>query len=117
MSEDFEFTVEITGEKSLVKSLVERIEQDENTAARIVEVRPTRDETKQAFGIHEIETAIAIFKGAYYLGKLSAFILEKISGPKTKISVLTPHGSVEIRWHEKLSENDVRALLRKAAEL
>jgi len=117
MSVNFELTVEITGEKSLIESLADAIRQDENPAASVLGTRPTKDETKQAFGIHEIETAIAVFKGAYYLGQLAAFILEKINGPKTKISVLTPYGSVDIHWHEKLSEDEVRAKLRKAVEL
>jgi hypothetical protein len=117
MSDSFELTVEITAEKSLVNSLADDIRKDGDPAANVLEIRSTKDETKQAFGIHELETAIAIFKGAYYLGQLAAFIFEKINGPKTKVSILTPYGSVEIRWHEKLTEDEVRALLRKAAEL
>jgi hypothetical protein len=117
MSDDFELKIEITGEKSLIASLADAIKSDANDDATILQTRPAKDESKQAFGIHEFETAIAVVKGSYYVGQLASYIHDKIKGPKTKISILTPYGSAEIRYNDKLSIEEVRTVLKKAADL
>jgi TATA-binding protein-associated factor Taf7 len=117
MSDDFELKIEITGERSLVISVADAISSGMSDEATIIETKVAQDESKQAFGIHDVSTIIAVVKGVYYLGQLAVYIYDKLQGPKTKISILTPYGSVEIRYHEKLSVDEVRAALRKAADL
>jgi hypothetical protein len=117
MSDDFELQIEITGEKSLVEDIAGAIGKDATGEAKVVETRPARDESKQAFGVAELGTAVLVLKGAYYLGKLADYIVEKLKRPKTKVSILTPYGSVEIAYKEELSASEVKALLKKAADL
>jgi hypothetical protein len=114
---DFELTIEITGEKSVVEAVTTAIAQDATDKAKVSDTRPARDEAKQAFGVIELTTAVLVLKGAYYLGKLADYIAEKLKEPKTKIAILTPFGSVEIIYKDELTPNEVRTLLKKAADL
>jgi hypothetical protein len=117
MSDDFELQIEITGEKSVVEAIAGAIAQDGTDAARVAETRPTRDESKQAFGIAELGTVVAVLEGAYYLSQLVDYIVLKLKNAPTKISILTPFGSVEITSKDALSPDAVRTLLKKAADL
>jgi hypothetical protein len=117
MSDDFELKIKITGEKSVVEAIAGALSEDTTGEAKVIETRPARDESKQSFGVVELGTAVLLVKGAYYLGKLADFIVEKLRQPKTKISILTPFGSVEIVYNDELSPNEVRTLLKKAADL
>jgi hypothetical protein len=117
MSDDFELKIEITGEKSVVEAIAGAIGRDATDEARVSETRPARDEAKQAFGVAELTTVVLVLKGAYYLGKLADYIVEKLKQPKTKIAILTPFGTVEVTSKDELSPSEVRALLKKAADL
>jgi hypothetical protein len=117
MSDNFELQIEITGERSVIEAIAGAIGKDATDEAKVVETRPARDESKQAFGVVELGTTVLVLKGVYYLGKLADYIVEKLKQPKTKISILTPFGSVEITYKDELSPSEVRTLLKKAADL
>jgi hypothetical protein len=117
MREEFEMNIEITGEKSLVESLEHEINTSEQSGAQVLEVRSERNEAIQAFGLGDLSTVVMTVKGLYYLGKFASVICELLKKPQTKISILTPYGSLDLTYREKLSEIEVRNLLRKLVEL
>ena len=103
MADDFELKIEITGEKSVVESISRAISRDKSDEAKVSAARPERDEGKQAFGIADLTTVVMVVKGAYYLGKLADYIVEKLRQNKNKITILTAFGSVEITYKEELT--------------
>jgi hypothetical protein len=112
-----EVKIEVTAEKAAIEALAGDIRTSGGDEAQVVQTRPERDEAKQAFGVGELATAIIVIKLAYYTGKLAELIYERIRRSRSKVFIRTPYGSVEITYAQDLTEEQVKVLLRKAADL
>lgn len=110
-----EIEIQLTADQPLVEGVAGELAAGHE--ARVVETRPEKDEAKLAFDVGDLSTAILVVKAAYYTGKFAEMLLGWMRRRKAKISIRTPFSSVEIQYSADLTEDQVRQMLRKAAEL